>query len=81
MCVCRLNYLAMRFLPTIMKPRIHSASYEYKTKSASNGAQLVPIGMPIYYRNIRLSNSTKTLMTYCSSFTTSTSEYFGGASE
>ena len=28
----------------------NSASYEYKNKSASNGAQLVPIGMPIVLR-------------------------------
>ena len=39
------NCWARRALPSFMRPYINSASYEYKNKSASNEAQLVPIGM------------------------------------
>ena len=66
------------FEETLYKLRL----IEYKNKSASNGAQLVPIGLPIVCWNIRPPNSTKILsIRYSSIFMTSASEYFCGASE
>ena len=45
--ICRWNCCARCFLSAWRRLCTNSASYEYKNKSASNGAQLVPIGMPI----------------------------------
>ena len=43
----KLNCCAGCFLPAWRRLCTNSASYEFENKSTSNGAQLVPIGMPI----------------------------------
>ena len=56
---CRWNWncCARCFLPALRGLCTNSASYEYKNKSASNGAQLVPIGIPVVCWNIHPPNS------------------------
>ena len=45
----KLNCWVRRVLPALMRLCTKSASNEYKNKSVSNGAQLVPTGMPIVF--------------------------------
>ena len=71
--ICR---SARCFLSALRRLCTNSASYEYKYTSASNVAQLVPIGMPIVSWHIRPPNTTKILsISYSSIFMTFASEY------
>ena len=73
----KLNCCARCFLPALRRLYTNSASYEYNNKSASNGAQLVTINIPIVCWNIRPPNSTKiSSIRYSSNFMKSVSEYF-----
>ena len=82
--ICRWNWIVVRGVSCLLggdfvQTPPHTS---IKKKSASNGAQLVPIGMPIVCWNIRPPNSTKLLpIRYSSIFITAASEYFCGASE
>ena len=46
--VGEIELCARCFLPELRRLCTNSASYVYENKSASNGAQLVAIGMPIF---------------------------------
>ena len=82
--ICRWNWIIVQGVSCLLwRDFVQTpAQMSIKNKSASNGAQLVPIVMPIVCWNNRPPNATKTLsIRYSSIFMTSASENFCGASE
>ena len=63
----KLNFDANRFLPVESKDCMHSASYEYRNKSARKGAQFLPMDIPIICWKTFPANTKKMLSTRDSS--------------